>query len=189
MYLSELLAIGSLVPPVGLGLEVGVGSGRFAWPLGISVGVEPSGKMARMATRLDIRVCRAVAESLPFGSETFDFALMVTTICFVDVPDESLREIHRVLRPGGLVVAGFVERDSELGRRYRSMRETSRFYKEATFFTADEVLRCLKDAGFVGLDVRQTIFVGDCDTIQPVQKGYGKGSFVAVRAVKERNAS
>ncbi len=184
MYLSELLAIGSLLPPAGLGLEVGVGSGRFAWPLGIGVAVEPSVKMTQVSTRLGIRVCRAVAEGLPFVSDVFDFALMVTTVCFVDEPDESVREIYRVLKPAGAVVVGFVERDSELGERYRSTRHTSGFYKEATFFTADEVLRCLRDAGFDGLEVRQTIFTDEGDKIQPVREGHGEGSFVAIKAIK-----
>jgi hypothetical protein len=41
-YLSELLALRAFVPWSGLGLEIGVGSGRFAAPLlGIRVGVEP----------------------------------------------------------------------------------------------------------------------------------------------------
>ena len=41
-YESELEAIRMLLPQSGEGLEVGVGTGRFAAPLGIGVGVEPS---------------------------------------------------------------------------------------------------------------------------------------------------
>jgi len=44
-YLSELQAIKSQLPENGYGLEIGVGSGRFAAPLGIKLGVEPSKKM------------------------------------------------------------------------------------------------------------------------------------------------
>jgi SAM-dependent methyltransferase len=184
MYLSELCAVGGLLPETGLGLEVGVGSGRFAWPLGIAVGIDPSGAMARMAARLGTRVCKAVAERLPFASETFDYVVMVTTVCFVDDPEESLREIHRVVKPAGLVVVGLVESESELGRRYQSLRETSTFYGEATFFTARDILDCLERTGFAQLRTRQTVFADDSHAIQPVQEGYGTGSFVAVRGVK-----
>ena len=38
-YYSELLAIRALLPCGGDGLEVGVGTGRFAAPLGVRVGV------------------------------------------------------------------------------------------------------------------------------------------------------
>ena len=41
-YLSELEAIKSQLPKTGYGLEIGVGSGRFAAPLGIKLGIEPS---------------------------------------------------------------------------------------------------------------------------------------------------
>ena len=47
LYEAELEAIRQLIPPPGSeGMEVGVGSGKFAAPLGIKIGVEPSEKMA-----------------------------------------------------------------------------------------------------------------------------------------------
>ena len=41
-YQCELLGILALLPWQGMGLEIGVGTGRFAAPPGIEVGVEPS---------------------------------------------------------------------------------------------------------------------------------------------------
>jgi hypothetical protein len=67
VYRAELEAIRRMLPPrESKGLEVGVGSGKFAVPLGISIGVEPSEQMARKAERLNIQVVRGVAEDLPF---------------------------------------------------------------------------------------------------------------------------
>ena len=43
-YKSELKAISALIPK-GKGIEIGVGTGRFAKPLGIKFGIEPSRKM------------------------------------------------------------------------------------------------------------------------------------------------
>ena len=104
IYLAELKVIKSLIPSGKTGAEIGVGTGRFALPLGIKVGVEPSKKMVEIARDRGVQVYKAVAEELPFNSETFDFALMVTTICFVDDLLKSFNEIHRVLKPNGFIV-------------------------------------------------------------------------------------
>ena len=51
-YVSELLALRAFVPWEGTGLETGVGTGRFAAPLGVPVGLDPSDAMlARAAAR------------------------------------------------------------------------------------------------------------------------------------------
>ena len=100
-YQSELRAIKELLPEKGRGVEIGVGSGQFAKPLGIEIGIEPSFKMAELARSKGIHVIDAVAESLPFDDHEFDFVLLVTTICFVDDPVLAFKEIRRILKPGG----------------------------------------------------------------------------------------
>ena len=42
VYEAELRAVKAMLPVGGHGVEIGVGSGRFAEPLGIKIGVEPS---------------------------------------------------------------------------------------------------------------------------------------------------
>ena len=84
IYELELETVKQLLPPKSHGLEVGVGSGRFAAPLGIKIGVEPSRAMAEIARKRGIEVVVGVAEKLPFKDNSFDFVLLVTTICFVD---------------------------------------------------------------------------------------------------------
>ncbi len=185
-YESELRAVRELLPE-GEGIEIGVGTGRFAAPLGIRVGVEPSDKLARVAESRGIKVLRGVAEDLPLPDASFDFAILVTTICFLDDPARAMREVNRILRPGGYVIIGFVDAESPLGRRYRE--SDSPFYKVARFLTVDEVVSLLRDAGFCDFEFRQTIF-GDPDLMDspdPVLEGYGRGSFVVVRARKCKN--
>lgn len=48
-YDSELLTVRAFLPLSGLALEIGVGSGRFAAPLGVRVGVDPSAAMLEHA--------------------------------------------------------------------------------------------------------------------------------------------
>ncbi|MBN1550135.1 class I SAM-dependent methyltransferase [bacterium] len=183
-YSAELEAIRRLIPSAGLeGMEIGVGSGRFAVPLGIMTGVEPSEKMAQKARQKGIDVHSGVAEALPFPDKRFDFVLMVTTICFVDDIEKSLSEAFRVLKTEGFIIVGFVDRESDLGRQYSEERDDSRFYKNATFFSVPEVLMYLKKSGFVITDVLQTLIPEELP--QTIQSGFGRGAFVAIKGIKQ----
>lgn len=184
VYESELRAIKEILPVSGMGLEIGVGSGRFAAPLGIRYGVEPSRAMREKARERGIKVIKGVAEALPFGEQEFDFALMVTTVCFLDDMDLAFKEVLRVLKPGGCFIIGFVDRESPLGKLYDKRRDTSTFYKEATFFSVDELVAHLKEAGFRHFTFHQTLFgpLQEIGKSEPVKEGSGEGSFVAIKA-------
>jgi SAM-dependent methyltransferase len=182
-YRAELAAIHRLLPPAGArGLEVGVGSGKFAAPLGIGIGIEPSAEMARKARRRGVAVIPGTAEELPIRSGRFDFVLLVTTICFVDDVGRTLGEAFRVLNAGGCILVGFVDRESALGRRYSQQRASSRFYRHATFYSAPEVIRCLEEAGFAVTDILQTLIPRESPTT--FRDGFGAGAFVVIRGVK-----
>jgi len=186
VFEMELEAVRQLLPPPGSrGAEIGVGTGNFAVPLGIKVGLEPSEAMARIARRRGVTVYPGVAEDLPFSSGEFEFVLMVTCICFFDDVARAFAEAFRVLKAGGCIVVGFIDRESELGRRYDENRAESRFYREATFFSTPEVLKLLTDAGFECTGIRQALIPGD--TVAPIREGYGAGAFVVVRCEKTRN--
>ena len=183
-YAAELETIRRLIPPPGAeGMEVGVGSGKFAVPLGIKIGVDPSERMAGKAREQGIDVQFGIAEELPFSDGRFDFVLMVTTICFVDDVLKSLKEISRVLKTGGFIIVGFVDRDSELGKQYSEKKKSSRFYKDATFFSTPEVLRYLKESGFLITKVLETLIPGEAP--KTVLEGFGRGGFVAVKGMKK----
>lgn len=186
VYRSELKALAHFIPAAGEGLEIGVGSGKFAKPLGIKVGVEPSARMRRLAESRGIRVFDGVAESLPFPDARFDFALMVTTICFVDDLVKSFQEARRVLRSEGVFVIGFVDKDSPLGLVYQQRKVQNLFYREATFYGASEVISILRRSGFEQPQIIQTVF-GKLEEIRFVQDfndGYGQGGFVVMRAAR-----
>lgn len=188
LYESELEAIRSIVPITGKGIDIGVGTGRFAEPLGIKVGIEPSPAMRAIAQERGINVIDAVAEKLPIKSETFDYVLFVTTICFLDSLNHAFSEAYRILKPKGLMVIGFIEKESPLGRIYQQHKAESRFYKEANFYTVREIIRVLETTGFTNFWFVQTLFPGADETgaTQPFKEGYGDGAFVVVRAKKNR---
>ncbi|MEM0121566.1 MAG: methyltransferase domain-containing protein, partial [Thermoprotei archaeon] len=183
-YLSELEALKRCVGGgVRLGLEVGVGGGRFSQPLGIQFGVDPSLSMLREARLRGVEVVRGVGERLPFTDSVFDLVLMVTTICFLDDVDASFLEVKRVLKRGGKFTLGFIDGESELGKKLKTRRDNP-FYAEATLYSVREVLAHLERAGFREYRTLQTIFQDpeNISTMEPVKEGYGEGSFVVVCA-------
>jgi len=185
-YLSELAAVQHFIPRMGKGIEIGVGSGRFAAPLGIQFGVEPATKMIELAVQRNIHVTQAIGEALPFGDEIFDYAVMVTTICFLDDIEKALKDTYRMLKAEGCIVVGFVDRESQLGKQYVRHMEQSLFYREARFFSTGEVLSYLKAAGFEDFSFYQTIFkpLKELEGIDAIEEGYGKGSFIVIHGQK-----
>ncbi len=185
-YESELQAIKEQLPENGEGIEIGVGSGRFAAPLGIKVGVEPSGKMREIARKRGIEVIDGVAEELPFDALKFDFALMVTLICFLDNIEAAFKEAYRILKPGGYLIIGLINKNSLVGKLYQQHKKNNVFYKIATFYSVDEVLCYLKKVGFKDFNLTQTIFhdLEEIKDVEPPKEGYGEGSFVVVKATK-----
>jgi ubiquinone/menaquinone biosynthesis C-methylase UbiE len=140
--------------------------------------------MVRLARRRGFQVVMGVGEALPYASGRFDFALMVTTLCFLNDVLEAFGEIRRILKPHGALVIGFVDRDSLVGRYYESHRDQSVFYRVARFYSTAEVVQLLTCAGFCSYQFRQTIFSlpGEVSVDERVEEGYGRGSFIAVKA-------
>ncbi len=186
-YVSELHAVQTLLPK-GNGVEIGVGTGRFAAPFGIMKGVEPSRAMAELAKRKGINVLPGVAEKLPYRDDEFDFALMVTTVCFLDDMDLAFREAKRVLKRGGAFIIGFVDRMSPLGREYQTRKDKSAFYKDATFYAVAEVVDHLMRAGFGDFAFCQTLFkpLDAMEEVDLVKEGYGRRAFVVVRGINKK---
>lgn len=182
-YQSELLAVRALLPYQGLGLSIGVGTGRFAAPLGVELGLDPVIEMLNYAKKRGVTGIAGIAEELPFKDDSFDYALSITTICFVDNVIAMLHEAKRVLKPEGTLTIGFIDRNSRLGQRYQKHQAESLFYQEATFFSSEEIKMLLQKVGFNNLIWVQTLFClpEENEAVEPIMSGYGQGAFVVVK--------
>ncbi len=184
-YLSELRAIRKILPKKGNGLEVGVGTGRFAAPLGIRVGIDPSREMIKIARQRGVDARFGYGESLPFRDESFDYVVLIVTLCFVKNPQKVLREAKRVVKKNGRLIVGIVDKNSFLGKSYQEKRSV--FYKSARFFSAEELIRELNAEKFSRILCYQTLLKppDKTDKIETPQKGFGRGGFVAISASKK----
>lgn len=155
VYDAQVRMLRDAVPRSGSGLEVGVGSGGFAVPLGIGYGIDPSRELLKMAKSRGIEVVLGEGEHLSYRTGSIGYVLMMTVICFVDDRGALFREAGRVLVPGGILIIGFIERGGEIEKMYRNEKTKGRFLRHARFWTADEVTRLLEEAGFTGITVHQ----------------------------------
>ncbi|MBT8293961.1 MAG: class I SAM-dependent methyltransferase, partial [Eudoraea sp.] len=168
------------------GIEVGLGTGRFSKPLGIKEGIEPSREMAAKAIKRGIEIMEGTAEHLPYAALQFDFVLFVT-VCFLTDIKRALREAHRVLKPNGAIIIGFLDKERSVAKQYIDKKNQSNFYGNARFYTVDRLTKELKSSGFKDLVFNQTLF-GNMEEIEEVQvpkKGHGEGSFITVKAIKK----
>ncbi|MGA1847623.1 class I SAM-dependent methyltransferase [Deferribacter abyssi] len=181
MFLSELNIFKKL-GIYGKSIEIGVGTGKFAIPLGIKFGLEPTREM-HCKIKNKIAIIEGVAEYLPIRTEVMNWVVMITTICFVTDPLLSIKEMFRILKRNGKCAIGFVDKNSTIGMYYQKIKNQSKFYKEAIFFSTNELLDMMKTAGFSHIKVWQTLY-GSFDNfrgkIQEPKTGYGEGSFVVI---------
>jgi SAM-dependent methyltransferase len=185
-YASELECIQRIFPSSGRGLEVGVGTGRFAAPLKVGWGIDPEPEMLARARSRGVRVIRGRGEELPFADGIFNYVLLVVTLCFVEEPRRLLAEAGRVLGREGEVIVGMVDKDSFLGKMYQAKKNESKFYRGADFFSVPEIMEMLPDEEWEEIKVFQTVFdfPKDIGNIQTPRPGYGEGGFVVISARK-----
>jgi SAM-dependent methyltransferase len=118
------------------------------------VGVDASVEMLEAArerakgcgVHADVRI--ADVRALPFADGVFDVVLAVTVLCFQSEPGEVIRELARVLAPGGRIVIGELGRWSTwaLVRRLRGLLGHV-VWRKARFQSARGLSRLLENEG------------------------------------------
>ncbi|HEY0627039.1 MAG TPA: class I SAM-dependent methyltransferase [Allosphingosinicella sp.] len=148
------------VQPVDRILEVGFGGGAlFASILdrnpAEAIGVDPSKQMvARGRRRFRGAIARGRAEislgpveKLPVESRLIDKACSLNTIYFWTDPEAGMRELARVIRPGGTLILGFEA--PETLRAWPGHRYGFTVYEPA------EVVRLAEEAGFGNAEIHE----------------------------------
>jgi demethylmenaquinone methyltransferase / 2-methoxy-6-polyprenyl-1,4-benzoquinol methylase len=100
------------VSPSDVVLDVATGTGAVARELQRQkactvVGVDQSPEMLAEARRrsTDVRFVQASADALPFPDKSFDALTFTYLLRYVSDPEETLRELVRVVRPGGSIAS------------------------------------------------------------------------------------
>lgn len=168
-------------------LEVGVGSGFFAYKLGVEIGLDASYNILKISVGRGIDSILGLGEEMPFRNDLFKTVLLIVTICFLDEPIYTLKEIYRILADQGRLITCIIPKDSSWGRYYtRLSMKGHRFYKYAHFYSLDELTSILKSTGFEMGDLRGTLSYSPFDEPileDPSENIFNKG-FVCIENYK-----
>jgi SAM-dependent methyltransferase len=141
-------------------LEVACGSGRFlkdhASHVHSVAGIDLSEVQTRIAKRrLKDRIAAGTAQivqgdasRLPWDDNRFSVAASMGSFIGFPKPLESLKEVHRVLRPGGKAVIS-IEYNAEDGKDHSKEIEKHGMW----IWTEDEMRGMMKDAGFADVSI------------------------------------
>lgn len=187
-------------------LDVGCGTGNYTIELarrGLKAsGIDSSEEMLawakEKARRKDLETTfqRADAMNLPFPESSFEVVISTGLLCFLVEPEKALIEMHRVLKPGGRLIIGTLNRWSPwaLFRRIKGMfKET--IYNQARFISPTELEGLIRRAGFEVRETRTCLFFFpvNCKLYLKLAEPFEKldraliprmGAFLAVSAVK-----
>jgi SAM-dependent methyltransferase len=153
-YINTRALLNRLHPKRGSLIEIGSSTGSLlqtfrsdGWRV---FGVEPDRHAARYATtKLGIETTNSILERAGIPDQTADVAILLHVIEHVPDPVGTLKEIHRILKPGGHLIIETPRYDTLMfrlfGRRERSLSCDGHIY----FFTTETLRKTYEKAGFV----------------------------------------
>ncbi|AAT42621.1 class I SAM-dependent methyltransferase [Picrophilus oshimae] len=154
-YNDQINFIRSLIPG-GTGIEIGVGTGRFAHTLNIKYGIDISESMVNMARKRGINAIVASAYEIPFPDKYFDFSLNMVTICFLDYPEKAIREAKRV---SNQTITVILDKNSDYIKNI--IKNPMGFYRYARFYSGEEIIDIYESLGFKDIKYKFQDFYTD----------------------------
>ena len=153
---------------MGKALDVGAGRGIASYALAregfkvTSLEPDPSAIVGAAAIRalaaqaaLPIDVVEEFSERLPFADGAFDLVFSRAVLHHTRDLDLACSEMHRVLRPGGILVAArehVISKEADLGQ-FLDEHPLHHLYGGEHAFLLDRYIAALKDAGFNPIEV------------------------------------
>jgi SAM-dependent methyltransferase len=134
---------------------------------------------------------RGVGEALPFRDGCLGAVLSVAVFEFLPAPVETMREVARVLRPGGRVIVGFFPRGSAWAAAYEKQgRDPRSVFHDAHFLPVEEVESLAASVGLQPYGTRGTLFEapGAVPTGRVVEYSDTGAGFVACAFTKPSTA-
>ncbi|MBW1669974.1 MAG: class I SAM-dependent methyltransferase [Deltaproteobacteria bacterium] len=187
LFQCELNALNEVVSVSPLSLEVGVGSGRFSQAMGIRFGVDPAPGLLALAKSRGVVSIQAMAESLPFQKNSLEQIFFIFSLCFLEDSFKALEEAAGVLKTGGLLIIGFVPKDSNWGNLYEQKKQEGHLlYKYASFFYLEDLLSNIDKAHFRIVGGASTLFqspkLKKYHTEKPIKGLHPKAGFIVLLA-------
>ncbi|MCR5875916.1 class I SAM-dependent methyltransferase [Phenylobacterium sp. J426] len=152
-------AFAAYLPPERplVGIDLGSGTGRFTPALadafgGPVYGVEPAARMRETAevksAHPAVRYLAGHAAGIPLPDGAADFVLMFLSFHHYPDREAAVREIHRVLKPGGRAILRSTFRERIPNHWWRSYFPRSQQIEEAMFPSVAEARLYFEDRGF-----------------------------------------
>lgn len=140
-------------PKQGRVLDVGCAHGqileyfrkRTSWEL---VGVEPVAEVAEQAKRVGAEIHVSTLEEAALPENSFDVVLMSHVLEHVDNPDVTVREVYRILKPGGHLLAFMPDHDGEDRKRFGNLWWGYHLPRHLYHFDTISISQLLEQRGF-----------------------------------------
>jgi ubiquinone/menaquinone biosynthesis C-methylase UbiE len=140
-------------------LEIGFGPGTLIHQMaqittqGVVEGIDFSETMLTLASETNkqfiasgrVKLQRGNCNAMPYSDESFDKVCTANTIYFWENPNETFKEISRVVKSGGKLVVGFRDKDQ--------MKDLPLSKEVFSYYTTEEVKTFLSNAGFTDVQI------------------------------------